>query len=864
VSKAGKENLRIAIIGGGPAGSFSCHFLNKLAKEKKKPIIIDVYDFRCFSCGGKVSCNMCAGIISSTLVSKMEKENIIIPESVIKRKITGYQLHSKYNTVYFEREQQKKIYSVFRGQGPVHLDGNVSSFDQFLLNYVQEEPNVTMINKRVTGLDFSSNDQVILKTENDATKSYDFVIGAFGVNTKFKNIIGNGYKPPETYKFLQFETNYPDEFIRRTFNNRVHTFPIYRENIWFITLTPKWNYVTVTVAGKNVKLKDVKQVIANNKNIKEYLPGKILDLKCSCTPELPVGFARNSYRNRFLAVGDACISRYLKNGIESAYQTAFLAADTVINYGMSAKIIKKHYIKRCKKEYRIDNISGKLLYLMDRLLYIHPLYTEAHIIVAKKEQITGENTKFSNILWDMFTGDKPYKVVLRKALHPALLYSVVKELLRLMIVRIFKGKSALHFPVAHFYKLLNTGTVAIIGGGPAGSSCAIKLAQLAKTKNINLNIYLFEGKDFQRHHNQCVGILSPPLLDILKNELNLEIPDQMIRSEVPGYELHTEKEQIFLENYHRESPGKRTYSVRRSEFDHFLLNKAKEYGVKIINSRVTDLEICRDTYRDEVRIFSESHYLQADAVVCAFGMDTEMQSQLNDATNGRYKRPKKIMKTFVTRFDFPKGQLDQSYDKRIYPFLIASLKNVRFGAVTVKDDHIVVNVAGEKITSLNLNEFLGFKKVIEILPEGIRENINYFSGKFPSSPARKPYGDRYVTVGDATGWLRPLKGKGINLAAITGINAAKVMIGEGYSKKHFEKYKAMCKEFRQDYKYGILVSLSLKMLIKTGILDFMIKKAKTNKRIHNILYDAVSAESSYKQILLNFLSLGKKEKKGNI
>ncbi len=145
------------------------------------------------------------------------------------------------------------------------------------------------------------------------------------------------------------------------------------------------------------------------------------------------------------------------------------------------------------------------------------------------------------------------------------------------------------------------------------------------------------------------------------------------------------------------------------------------------------------------------------------------------------------MKTFVTRFDFPKEQLDQSYDKRIYPFLIASLKHVRFGAITVKDDHIVVNVAGEKITSLNLNEFLGLKKVIDILPPGIRENMKYFSGKFPSSPARKPFGDRYVTVGDATGWLRPLKGKGINLAAITGINAAKVMIAEGYSKKHFDK-----------------------------------------------------------------------------
>jgi flavin-dependent dehydrogenase len=859
---ASENELKVAIIGGGPAGSFTCHFLDKFAREAGKKISVDIYDFRCFTCAGRKSCNMCAGIISSTLVAKLEQENIFLPKSVIKRDISGYQLHSAYNTVYLRRRGVKKIYSVFRGQGPQQLGGEIDSFDQFLLDFVQRESNARLINKRVTGLDFSNSDCVTLKAEGGTQAVYDVVIGAFGVNTRIKDLVGNGYKPPESIKFLQFETDYPPDFIERTYKDRVHMFPVYRKNIWSITLTPKQRFVTVTAAGKNVRLEDVKKEIMNNKNIRHYLPGKNFNMKCSCKPALPIGLAKKPYTNRFLVVGDACVSRYLKNGIESAFQTAYLAADTIIHHGLSEKILKKHYYERCKKEYRLENRCGKFLYLMDRFLFLNPLYAEAHIIMAKKEQITGTgaSTRFSDVLWDMFTGDKPYTTVLKNSFHPRLIYTTFKELSRLLFLGIFRGKSAFHYPVSKFYKLLNTHKVAIIGGGPAGSAFAIKLARLAKEKNLAIDIYLFEGKDFKRHHNQCVGILSPPLTEILTKDLGLTLPEGMIRSEVPGYELHTEHEAIFLENYHATSPASRTYSVRRKEFDQFLLDKAAENGVHVISSRVTDIEFCRDIYHDEVRIFSESDYLVANAVVCAFGLDNEMQDKLTRATHGKYKRPKKIMKTFVTRLDFSKKLLDKTYDKRIYPFLIASLKNVRFGAVTVKDEHIVVNVAGEKITSLNLKEFLGLRKVNEILPDEMVQDIKYYSGQFPSSPARKPYGDRYVAVGDATGWLRPLKGKGINLAVITAVHAATVMVNEGFSKKHFEKYKELCKEFRQDYKYGMLVSLTLKFLIRSGILNVMMRKAKKNSRLHNILYDAVSAEKSYKQIMKDFFSIGHRSK----
>ena len=60
-------------------------------------------------------------------------------------------------------------------------------------------------------------------------------------------------------------------------------------------------------------------------------------------------------------------------------------------------------------------------------------------------------------------------------------------------------------------RLRDGSTVVIVGGGPAGSSCAIKLLQGAAERGLSLRVLIFEGKDFTVHANQCVGVLSPPV-----------------------------------------------------------------------------------------------------------------------------------------------------------------------------------------------------------------------------------------------------------------------------------------------------------------------------------------------------------------
>lgn len=428
-------------------------------------------------------------------------------------------------------------------------------------------------------------------------------------------------------------------------------------------------------------------------------------------------------------------------------------------------------------------------------------------------------------------------------------------------------------------KLKDDSVIVIIGGGPAGCACALKLKQLADKKGCGLKIIIFERKDFNLHHNQCVGVLSPPIEKILKEELSISIPNELIKRNIIGYFLQSENNNILLMSEDEEEPS---YAVRRVKFDKFMLEEVKKAGIEVIHSRVTDVEFINNSAKDEVRVYSESCTIKADAVVGAFGLDEGSLYMLEEATAGRenYIRPKMVMHTFVTKIHPEEGFIDENLGDVIHAFLLSSLPEIEFGAITPKGDHIIVNIAGENITSSDLESFLRHSSVTKFLPEvlGISDEMVYFRGHFPTSPATNPYGDRYVTIGDSTGWLRPFKGKGITTAVMTGISAAKTMFNNGISKDGFKAYASECEHFTKDYPYGTLARFCSNLAVKTDFYDFLVEYAKKDSRLSRIFYNSISGHKSYKEILFekgnlslyvilgfNFIRnlLRRKEKKGN-
>lgn len=410
---------------------------------------------------------------------------------------------------------------------------------------------------------------------------------------------------------------------------------------------------------------------------------------------------------------------------------------------------------------------------------------------------------------------------------------------------------------------LNDGaTVAIIGGGPSGTSCAIKLKKEALREGRNIRVVLYEGKDFEVHYNQCVGVLSPPFEDILEEELGLGLPLELVKRRIYGYRLHAGGSEILLMGKEEVLP---TYTVRRVKFDNLMLDKAKELGVEVVKARVTDVEFINSGLVDEVRVYSENGYLKADVVIGAFGLDEGMLSVFENATKkvGAYHRPSKFLKAFIIKFPTEKGFIERKLGNIIYAFLLP-IPGVEFGAITPKEDHIIINIAGEGVSSLDMDRFLDLPQVRAHLPPFHRNNLSYFEGRFPISPAKNPFGHRFTTVGDATGWMRPFKGKGINTAIVTGIEAAKAILKHGVGKEAFKLYARSCQELLEDYYFGAGVRLFCKAGSRFNLLDPLIEGAKVEPCLYEALFNAVSGQETYRLILKNALSLRTAKSLGSI
>ena len=83
-------------------------------------------------------------------------------------------------------------------------------------------------------------------------------------------------------------------------------------------------------------------------------------------------------------IGDASCTRYYKNGIESAFKTAKLAAETAINNGISNTAFKRGYFRQARKQIIWDNFFGKVLFGIYNLVYESSFFSKVLMRVAMK------------------------------------------------------------------------------------------------------------------------------------------------------------------------------------------------------------------------------------------------------------------------------------------------------------------------------------------------------------------------------------------------------------------------------------------------------------------------------------------------
>ena len=418
-----ENGSRIAVVGGGPAGSFFCYFLVDFASRMELEIQIDVYEKKDFSKCGPKGCNHCGGIVSESLVQLLATEGINLPETVVQKGIDSYVMHTDIGAVKIETPlQDKRIAALHRGGGPI---GNSNSayegFDYFLQKMIKSD-GINVIDEMVTAIEYDENSKIKIKCD-DKSSTYDLLVGATGVNCKTLALfeqLGIGFNKPKTAKTFIAEFHLDAETVKKQLGNSMHVFLLDIPKLKFAALIPKGIYATLCLLGNDIDRTLVNSFL-DSPAVRECFPegqNLLKGYSCQCFPKINVGSAKQPFGNRLVLIGDCATSKLYKNGIGAAFMTAKAAANTCIFNGISELDFQRHYWPMCQSIEK-DNRIGKIIFLITNVFKKLNITKKGLLLMVQSENNKqGDKRRLSTILWDTFTGSSTYKSIFAKTLNP--------------------------------------------------------------------------------------------------------------------------------------------------------------------------------------------------------------------------------------------------------------------------------------------------------------------------------------------------------------------------------------------------------------------------------------------------------------
>jgi len=434
-SLALKNGSRVAVMGGGPAGSSFAYFLLETAERVGLKIQADVYEPRDFSLAGPKGCNYCAGVISESLVQNLAAQGINLAPSVVQRAIDSYVWHTDAGNLRVQISEERHIATVFRGGGPRDVkEFNGKSFDGYLLS-MAEQKGARVIRKRVNNVR-RVDGGICVNSQSEEPQVYDLLAVAAGVNAPVQSLFRQAnqkYKPPSTTKTAIREYYLGAEKIRKYMSSSLHMFLMDIPGLKFGMLIPKGDYVTTCLIGDNIDEALIRDFLTAPE-LKECFPPdwKWDQPACQCMPRIPIQGAIQPYADRVVFIGDAGVSRLFKDGIGSAFRAAKSAATTAVLNGISAKDFERHYAPVCQRT-EMDNLFGRIIFLVTLLIQRIPVFRKAVLRMASREQQLNAEPCMGSVLWDTFTGSATYEDIFSRALRPSFLWDLA--------VSFFKGST---------------------------------------------------------------------------------------------------------------------------------------------------------------------------------------------------------------------------------------------------------------------------------------------------------------------------------------------------------------------------------------------------------------------------------------
>ena len=325
--------------------------------------------------------------------------------------------------------------------------------------------------------------------------------------------------------------------------------------------------------------------------------------------------------------------------------------------------------------------------------------------------------------------------------------------------------------------------VVVIGGGPAGSTASTLISQRG------FKVDLFERERFPRFH---IGeSLIPQTYWVLErlNMLKKMTGSHFVKKYSVQFVTQTGRlSEPFYFVDHRPHEASQTWQVRRSEFDHIMLNNSRDHGTNV-QEGVRVLEILFEGTRAiGVRVKLEDgaeQIVRSKVVIDASGQS----SMLMDRLGLREWDP--VLKKAALWTYWKGAYRDAGRDEGATIVLQTTGKNGWFWYIPLHDDIVSVGVvAAHDYLFANRStkdyEALYFEEV-ERCP-GVQPRIKnatrcdiFRAQKEYSYRATQAAGDGWALIGDAFGFLDPLYSSGV-LLALTSAAMAADAICDGLSK----------------------------------------------------------------------------------
>jgi FADH2-dependent halogenase len=330
--------------------------------------------------------------------------------------------------------------------------------------------------------------------------------------------------------------------------------------------------------------------------------------------------------------------------------------------------------------------------------------------------------------------------------------------------------------------------VAIIGGGPAGSTAATLLAQAGR------RVIVFEREKFPRFH------IGESLLPFSTQTFDrLGVREKLDRTFLPKYggqivaACGTRDAKFYFKDGFR-SRRDRAYQVTRSEFDKLLLDHSRENGAQVREqTEVKKLAFTSDRVKIDIENSSGTNEtLEAKYLLDCSGRQTVLGNFYYLKKTYDHLQKFSVFAHYenVDRAEGIDGTLIRMVRALDRWFWIIPLTSTRASVGVVMDTKTfrAMKLSPEAALEKCINEQ---PTVMERMTRAERVSPVYSAGDF-SYRNVKFFGDRWLLAGDAAGFIDPVFSSGVFLAIMSAEKAADtldaVLRDESRRRRLFKKY----------------------------------------------------------------------------